>query len=119
MWVKLSPDMSYEELKDAVEVIVGEGCSGVVSTNTTNYYKGFGGLSGPKLYYLAKNKTITLIELVDGRVSVIGCGGINNAHKASLMLKLGCEAVQLYTGLVYEGPGLITKINKSLDKRLE
>ena len=119
MWVKLSPDMSYEEMQDAVEVIIGEGCSGIVSTNTTNYYKGLGGLSGPGLYYWAKNKTITLIRLVDGRISVIGCGGINSAHKAELMLRLGCDAVQLYTGLVYEGPGLITKINKLLDKTLE
>jgi len=54
------------------------------------------------------------LSAVDGRVPVIGVGGINSPERAQTLLNMGCKAVQLYSALIYKGPWLISEINRSM-----
>lgn len=114
--VKISPDMSSEDLVAAVEAVEAAGASGIIATNTTLARpvpsELMGGLSGAPLYPASRDT----IRMVLGSTSlpVIGVGGIDSPEKAIELLRMGCAALQLYTGLVYEGPGLVERINRGI-----
>jgi dihydroorotate dehydrogenase len=122
VFVKLSPDMTPEDLHASVTAAVEEGAAGFIATNTTvrrpvdvpgpNPSKG--GLSGQPLYPLAREKIAVVLNAAPPGTPVIGVGGIASAEQAAELLHMGCSAVQLYTGLVYEGPGLPHQINNAL-----
>lgn len=121
VFVKLAPDMDDEDLQRSVEAAISTGVSGIIATNTTRQRMGIaeaealtGGLSGAPLYPLAKDRILKVLEVADGRVPVIGVGGIHSAAQARELLDAGCAALQIYSALIFEGPGLISRINREL-----
>jgi len=116
--VKLAPDLSNQELEDAVGVIIDTGMDGVVATNTTLAREGLrsenrieaGGLSGKPLTGLSDQVLARVVKLVDGAIPVVGVGGIMNADDALRKMDIGASLVQVYTGLIYAGPGLVKEI---------
>ncbi len=116
--VKLSPDMSDDELDDALDVISSRGVDGVVATNTTLGREGChsplavqtGGLSGAPLRQRSTQVIRHIVKSTQGKLPVIGVGGIMSAADAREKLDAGAVLVQIYTGLVYRGPGLIGEI---------
>lgn len=116
--VKLSPDLPEPAVEDALGVVDDLGLDGVIATNTTtsrpNSLKSpqqaeRGGLSGKPIEPIATERVRFVAERTD--VPVIGVGGISDAKGAYEKIRAGASLIQLYTGLVYEGPGLARDIN--------
>ena len=120
--VKISPDMNEEELDDAVGVILDKNMDGIIATNTTLAREGLrstnsgesGGLSGSPLKVRSEAVLSRVVKLVNGRIPIVSVGGIMNPDDVKKRLALGASLVQVYTGLVYHGPGLVKQIVKSL-----
>lgn len=119
--LKLSPDLEDEALGEAVGLAIDEGVAGIVATNTTLSRPvaepaGLpeGGLSGAPLHDLSRAKLEVVLAAARGRVQVVGVGGVDRPERAAGLLRLGCAAVQVYTGMIYEGPGLIRRLNAAL-----
>jgi len=120
--VKLSPDLSDEELDDALEVIVRAGMDGVIATNTSLGRAGLrsdrreetGGLSGEPLRVRSEEVLRSVVKKLGGRLPVISVGGIMRPEDARARLDAGAALVQVYTGLVYAGPGLVKQILQKL-----
>jgi len=116
--VKLAPDLSDEELDDALDAILRTGMDGVIATNTTLGRAGLrsdrreetGGLSGEPLRVRSEAVLRRLVKLLDGRLPVVSAGGIMGPEDAKTRLEAGAALVQVYTGLVYAGPGLVQQI---------
>ncbi|HEY3345574.1 MAG TPA: quinone-dependent dihydroorotate dehydrogenase [Anaerolineaceae bacterium] len=116
--VKLAPDLTSPELDDALRAITDSGIDGVILSNTTLRREGVisprmgetGGLSGAPL----QQQTACLVQEVyrrsAGRLPIVASGGIMSPGAAQQMLDAGAALVQLYTGLIYEGPGLVSHI---------
>lgn len=121
VFLKLAPDLEDEALSEAVEVAIDAGCAGLIATNTTLSRPGntgaieqYGGLSGEPLAELARAKIKVVLSAARTRVPVIGVGGIRSADDVRTLLRMGCAATQVYTGLIYEGPGLVAQIHREL-----
>jgi dihydroorotate dehydrogenase len=121
VFVKFAPDMNPNDLDAAIEVVIAQGCSGIIATNTTNQRPDNtnrlaegGGLSGAPLWAISKPVIKHILDQVDDRVPVIGVGGISSGQHAEELLNMGCAAVQLYSGLIFEGPDLVHRINAHL-----
>jgi dihydroorotate dehydrogenase len=120
--VKIAPDLSDEELDDAIGAILDNGMDGVIATNTTLAREGLkstfraetGGLSGRPLTGLSDAVLEKVVARVNGRVPVIGVGGITCPADAQRKLDLGATLVQVYTGMIYAGPGLVKQIVKEI-----
>ncbi len=120
--VKLGPDLSDGELDDAIGVILDKGMDGVIATNTTLAREGLrsahqseaGGLSGRPLGALSEAMLKKIVKRVDGRLPIVSVGGIMSPEDAKARLDAGAALVQLYTGLVYRGPGLVKAIVRNL-----
>jgi dihydroorotate dehydrogenase len=120
--VKLAPDLSEAELDDALEAIVNTHMDGVIVTNTTLGRDGLkskhrgetGGLSGSPLTVKSEAVLRQTIKRVNGQISVVSAGGIMNPDDAKRRLEIGAALVQVYTGLVYRGPGLVQEIVKAI-----
>ena len=122
--VKLAPNLSSEELDDALQAILDYGMDGVIATNTTLQREGLrsphsketGGLSGAPLFERSLEVVQQIYQRTQGRLPIIGVGGILNAVRARQMLDAGATLVQVYTGLIYQGPGLVRQILTGLQK---
>jgi dihydroorotate dehydrogenase len=119
--VKLAPDLTSIELEDALSAIMMTGMDGVIATNTTIAREGLqpsavaseaGGLSGEPLRMRSTRIIQQISQLTNGQLPIIGVGGISNATGVREKLDAGAVLVQIYTGLVYEGPGLVKRILK-------
>ena len=124
--LKIAPDLSESQLDDIIHIVLSEKISGLIATNTTisqnnlNTSKqklqklGSGGISGLPL----KNRSSEVIRYIRnksvGKIKVIGVGGILDAEDAIEKISSGASLVELYTGLIYSGPGLVASINKKL-----
>ncbi len=127
--LKIAPDLTNSQLTDIVEIIQTTGISGVIATNTTvsrenlkenpkNIQQiGNGGLSGQPLKARATEVIRYLSEQSGATFPIIAVGGIASAEDAQEKLDAGASLVQIYTGLIYEGPALVKKINRSLVER--
>jgi dihydroorotate dehydrogenase len=122
--LKIAPDLTNEQLNDIVEIVTETGIAGVIATNTTISREGLqseisikeqlGGLSG-KPVKQRSTEVIRYLTQKSGRsFPVIGVGGIHSPGDALEKLEAGASLVQLYTGFIYEGPGLIGRINKKI-----
>jgi dihydroorotate dehydrogenase len=120
--VKLAPDLSAKELEEAVGVILDTSMDGIIVTNTTLERVGLrsalrtetGGLSGRPLSRLSDDVLEGVVKMAGGRIPVVGVGGIMSADDAKHKLDLGASLVQIYTGLIYAGPGLVKEIVANL-----
>ena len=120
--VKLAPDLSESELDDALGVILQTHMDGVIATNTTLARQGLeskqkgetGGLSGSPLTVRSEAVLRQIMKRVNGQIPIISVGGIMSAEDAKRRLDMGATLIQLYTGLIYRGPGLVKEILKSL-----
>jgi dihydroorotate dehydrogenase len=124
LMIKLSPDLDDDGLDAAVETAVACGCTGIIATNTTLQRPAdtgrlgeAGGLSGAPIWPLAKSRIERVLATANGRVPVVGSGGIHSAAQVQQLLDAGCVAVQLYSGLIFDGPGLVHSINDALEPR--
>lgn len=118
--VKLAPDLSESELDDALAAITTSGLDGIIATNTTTRREGLpgyavpltGGLSGAPL----RRRATDVVRYLARRTAlpIVGVGGIMCAADAFEKLEAGARLVQIYTGLVYAGPGLVRNINHRL-----
>jgi dihydroorotate dehydrogenase len=124
--LKIAPDLNEPEIESIIEVAWRTGVSGIIATNTTVVRAGLrtpaskvrsfgdGGLSGAPLRE-PSNRIISLIfRLTQGRLPIIGVGGIFTADDAWEKICAGAGLVQLYTGFIYEGPGIAKRINDGL-----
>ncbi len=127
LFVKLAPDIPFEELDAIVDVVVSCGISGIVATNTTldrgivsevNRAKvetwGEGGLSGRGLKLKAREIQRRILKRLPRTVAFMACGGIGSAEDARIALDDGAALVQIYSALIFEGPLLIGRMNRGL-----
>lgn len=113
--VKLAPDLSSTELAEAIGVIIESKMDGLIVTNTTLNRTGLssragnesGGLSGEPLKKLSESVLRQAIKLVDGKIPIVSVGGVMTPEDARRRIELGASLVQIYTGLIYSGPGLV------------
>lgn len=125
--LKIAPDLSDDQLDDIVEIVKDAGIAGVIATNTTidrNMLKTVGGakdesggLSGKPLTRRSTEVVRYLSEKSGKSFPIIGVGGIHSENDAIEKLEAGASLVQLYTGFIYEGPGLIKRICNALLKK--
>lgn len=121
--VKLSPDLDDAGLDDAVEAITTAGIDGVVATNTTvsrpnlgsENQEQKGGLSGKAVRKLSTEMVAKIHARTEGKLPIIGVGGIFGADDVKAKLDAGASLVQLYTGLIYRGPMVVRHILRDLD----
>ncbi len=125
--LKIAPDLSDDQLLDIIDIVQETQIAGVIATNTTLSREGLqsenkqetGGLSGKPLTKRSTEVIHFLSEKSGKAFPIIGVGGIHTAEDALEKLEAGASLVQLYTGFIYEGPGLIGEINKKLLQRSE
>ncbi len=125
--LKIAPDLSDDQLLDIIDIVQETQIAGVIATNTTLSREGLqsenkqetGGLSGKPLTKRSTEVIRFLSEKSGKAFPIIGVGGIHTAEDALEKLEAGASLVQLYTGFIYEGPGLIGEINKKLLQRSE
>jgi dihydroorotate dehydrogenase len=124
---KVGPDLSEEELRDIVEATDASGLDGLIIGNTTierpahlasPHKNEAGGLSGRPLAGRATACLASMYRLTGGRLSLIGCGGVASGEDAYAKIRAGASLVQLYSALVFEGPGLVPRIKRDLAARL-
>lgn len=119
---KLAPDLSESELDEAIEAILSARMDGVIVTNTTLSREGLrsnlkgesGGLSGSPLTVKSEAVLRQTLKRVNGEIAVVSAGGIMSPDDAKRRLDMGAALVQVYTGLIYRGPGLVREIVKAL-----
>lgn len=127
IFLKIAPDLSPDELAQIAEVAIASGLSGIIATNTTlsrdglqSRYKGeMGGLSGAPLFEKSTRILAQLSKLTEGKLPVIGVGGIATADQAYAKIRAGASAVQIYTAMVYHGISLASDIASGLDTLLQ
>ncbi len=124
--LKIAPDLGDEQLAEVAEIVRATGLAGVIATNTTisrahlttpaNELEtiGMGGLSGAPLRERSTAVIRILREKLGPGLAIIGVGGIDSAASALEKLQAGADLVQVYSGLVYEGPGLVRRILRGL-----
>ena len=129
--VKISPDITSGELAEIATVVRSIGVSGIIATNTTTGRDGLksstqeiqacgtGGLSGPPLRARSNSMIAELYQLTAGTVPIIGVGGIFTAQDAWEKICAGASLVQLYTGFIYQGPGIVADINQGLEEIMD
>ncbi|MDE3237461.1 MAG: quinone-dependent dihydroorotate dehydrogenase [Paracoccaceae bacterium] len=126
IFLKIAPDLDAAGLEDVAEVALGSGIDAVIATNTTLAREGLksaskgeaGGLSGAPLFEKSTRVLARLSHLTDGKLPLIGVGGISSAEDAYAKIRAGASAVQLYTAMVYEGIGLAARVARGLDALL-
>lgn len=126
--LKIAPDLSDDQLMDIISIVQETEIEGVIATNTTISRKGLksdlifteekGGLSGKPLAKRSTEVIRFLAENSNKAFPIIGVGGIHSPEDALEKLEAGADLVQLYTGFIYEGPGLIKQINKAILERM-
>ena len=124
--LKIAPDLTDEQLLDIIDIVENTKIDGVIATNTTISRSGLqtekekieaigaGGLSGKPLTNRSTEVIRFLSEKSNRAFPIIGVGGIHSAADALEKIEAGASLVQLYTGFIYEGPGLIKQINKAI-----
>jgi dihydroorotate dehydrogenase len=122
--VKLSPDIAEEDLGAIVACLMSHNVDGIAISNTTLTRPGLrdptsreaGGLSGRPLFNRSTVMLAKVYEATGGKIPLIGIGGIDSGEAALAKIEAGATLIQLYTGLIYEGPGLIQRIKDHLTK---
>ena len=121
--LKLSPDINDEVISRIIELIEKYNIQGIIVSNTTDSNREnlldikkneVGGLSGQPLKNISTNLIKKFYKNTKGRINIIGVGGVDSGESAFEKITAGADAVQLYTGMVYKGPGIVKDIKKEL-----
>jgi len=128
VFLKVAPDLRDEDLADIAASVIENKIDALVVSNTTidradtltspDRAEG-GGLSGRPLFERSTALLKAFAKTLDGKVPMVGVGGIENAGTAYAKIRAGATAVQFYSAMVYQGPGLVTEINRGLAERLK
>jgi dihydroorotate dehydrogenase len=124
--LKIAPDLIDEELNDIAEVVLASTVDGAIVSNTTiarpplhsTHKQEAGGLSGEPLFTPSTRMLARFYQATGGKIPLIGVGGINSVDTAWEKFRAGATLIQLYTGLIFEGPGLPARIKTGLANRL-
>jgi dihydroorotate dehydrogenase len=131
VFLKISPDLSPEHLDEIITLCQEVGIDGIIATNTTTRREnlstpdfrvremGQGGLSGQPLKHRVKKMISYICKQTGGTLPVIGVGGVQSPEDALEMIRAGASLVQVYTGFIYEGPFLVKRINKAIEKYIQ
>jgi len=129
--VKVAPDLSFEALDEIADLATARGLAGIVATNTTigrpetkdektqRVYAETGGLSGRPLRQRSTEVVQHLFRQTQGKLPIIGVGGVFDADDAWEKITAGASLIQIYTSLVYRGPGVAKEIVRGLLERME
>ena len=125
--VKVSPDMTEPDLNETVDAAVAAGADGLIVSNTTTSRAGLrsalsaepGGLSGAPLRQLANDACRQVYRRTAGRIPIVGVGGVFTAADVYERIRSGATLVQVYTALIYEGPGLFRRLHRGLLQLIE
>jgi dihydroorotate dehydrogenase len=125
VFLKIAPDLTDTDLSDIAEVALATGVDAIVATNTTTARENLksasaaqtGGLSGQPLFETSTRVLARLHALTDGKLPLVGVGGIGSAEQAWQKIRAGATALQLYTALSYRGLSLVPEILTGLDTR--
>jgi dihydroorotate dehydrogenase len=126
--VKIAPDLDDGALEDIATAVADTGADGIIVSNTTitrpsslprDLAAEAGGLSGPPLFPLATDMLRKMYRITKGGVPLVGVGGIGNADDAYVKIKAGASLIQLYTSLIFDGPGLLRGLKSGLASRLK
>lgn len=121
--VKIAPDCNPQQLRQIADITVENGMDGIIATNTTASRTGVenqinadqqGGLSGAPLFEKSLQTLEHLRSMLGSEMTLIGCGGITSPQRAKQMIAAGANLIQLYSGLIYQGPALIAAIAEEL-----
>ena len=121
--LKLSPDINNSEISKIIELIIKYSIDGIIVSNTTDsnrenltdFQKSEkGGLSGKPLRNLSTDLIRKFFKDTKGKIQIIGVGGVDSGQSAFEKISVGANAVQLYTGMVYKGPGVVRDMKKEL-----
>jgi dihydroorotate dehydrogenase len=125
--LKIAPDLSRKMVHEIIDIAVARRVSGVIVANTTTTRPAdlkspnsgeAGGLSGAPLFALSTQVLAWAYIASAGRIAIVGAGGVDGPETAYAKIRAGASLVQLYTALIYKGPGLFTTIIDGLGKRL-
>lgn len=131
VFLKMPPDLTDSELDEILTVAAKHKIAGFICTNLTKdrkrseskitdkYIPEHGGLSGKLVEDLANHQIKTIYQKTKGKYVIIGCGGVFSAEDAYKKIKLGASLIQLITGMIFEGPQVISEINQGLVKLLK
>jgi len=123
LFVKIAPDQTEDQLQDIAEVCLASGIDGIIIGNTTmtrpdsiplRLAKEAGGLSGEPLREMATKILGTMYQMTQGKIPLIGCGGVFTGADAYAKIRAGASLVQIYTALIYEGPMVVARITLEL-----
>ena len=121
--LKISPDINDSEISKIIELIIKHNIDGIIVSNTTDSNRENlsdvqksekGGLSGQPLKKLSTNLIKKFFKDTKGKIQIIGVGGVDTGQSAFEKISAGANAVQLYTGMVYKGPGVVRDMKKEL-----
>jgi dihydroorotate dehydrogenase len=126
IFLKIAPDLTPDELAELAEVAVAAKIDAIIATNTTLSRDGLtsphrnetGGLSGAPLFEKSTRVLAQLSKLTDGKLPLIGVGGVSSAEEAFQKIRAGASAVQLYTAMVFHGLSIASTIARDLDALL-
>ena len=130
LFVKISPDMEIDSMLKVCESAISNGVHGIIATNTSIDYTlvanpfqrdgvSIGGISGKMLAQKSKEILKILGQNFYKKTTLIAVGGIYNANEAYERIKLGASLVQILSGMIYEGPTIVSSINRELSKKLQ
>lgn len=123
LFLKIAPDLDQDECQDVAEIVMKHKMDGLIISNTTLSRQGLkssfknesGGLSGKPLFELSTRILSDMYILTKGQIPLIGVGGVSSGHEAYAKIRAGASLVQLYSALVFHGPGLVRDINDELE----
>ncbi len=126
MLLKIAPDLRDNELEDIAHCCGGGTVDGIIVSNTTiarpplqsRHAQEPGGLSGAPLFELSTRQLARLYLVTEGRIPLVGVGGVSDAETAWAKILAGATLLQLYSALIYRGPGLVAEILEGLSARL-
>ena len=121
--LKISPDINDNEIGRIVDLVIGYKIQGIIVSNTTDSNRNnlldikkneTGGLSGQPLKDISTDLIKKFYKETKGKIRIIGVGGVDSGKSAFEKITAGADAIQLYTGMVYKGPGIVKEIKKEL-----
>ena len=128
LFLKIAPDLTKKQLENICKISLKYNINGLIIANTTiarenltnkKFSSETGGLSGQPIFAKSNQMIAAAYKILQGRIPIIGVGGVSSAADAYHKIKLGANLVQIYTALIYEGLNLATEINQDLVKLLK